>query len=120
MPPILRQYNRAAPAALNTFALATDAFSGLTFTNVPRPNTILDAVNQPDPAAGLLYEIRLQKNFQDMATPLFSSGLSAASAGRVAIGPINISPANWSYNVQQTLGALTAYSFAVKYAGPVT
>lgn len=119
MPPLIRRYTRAAPAALNTFALATDNYSSLTFTKIPTQNVILDVINSPDPAA-LTYEIRLLKEFQETARSFFSEQLNPASAGRVAVGPIGISPANYAYNVQQTAGALTAYSFAVKYAAGFT
>src|SRR5215510_1896304 len=115
MPPLIRRYNRAAPAALNAFALATDQVSTQTFTRLPGPNTLLDILSSPDPAA-LLYEIRLLKEFIETGRSFFSESLNPGSAGRVAVGPINLSPANYAFNVAQTSGALTAYNFIVKYA----
>ena len=116
MPPLLRTYTRAAPAALNTFALATDDVTGLTFTRIPNQNAILDMVNSPDPAAGLIYTIELQKEGISTGRRFRTTSLSAASAGRVAVGPVGLSPANYNYSVAQTLGALTATTFEVKYA----
>lgn len=117
----MRQYNRAAPAALNTFALATDQVTGLSVQQLNKDNAIIDYVNAPDPAAGLLYESRLLVNNLEAGPTFFSVNSSAASAGRTIPGPLPISVQGasggkqLSYNVAQTAGALTAYSFIVKY-----
>ena len=116
MPPLIRQYNVAAPAALNTFAFATDDVTSLTFTRIPTQNQLLDMLNNPDPAAGLTYTIELMKEGISTGRRFMSASLSPASAGRIAVGPIGLSPANYNYNVAQTAGALTATKFIVKYA----
>ena len=115
MPPLIRRYTRAVPAALDVFVNATDDVTSLSFTRIPSPNSILDILNDPDPAA-LRYEIRLQKEGIETGRGFFTTSLNPASAGRVAVGPINISPANYMYAVAQRAGALTATSFIVKYA----
>ncbi len=114
--PIQRRYTRALPLALNAFLPATDDLTTATETLLTTPNAILDYVNGPDPAAGLLYTARLIKNGIDTGITAFSTNSSAASAGRSAIGPIDVQSGNVSWSVAQTLGALAAYSFIVKYA----
>ena len=62
MLPVIRRYTLAAPAALNVFNNLTDDETGLTQYLILTGNTILDIVNDPDPAAGLRYEFVLLKN----------------------------------------------------------
>jgi hypothetical protein len=112
--PIFRRFTRAAPAALSTYAFATDDVTGLTFYNLTTANQILDMVSDPAPAAGVAYEIALFKNGVDTGRHFFSRSLDPASAGRVAVGPVDLAPGQIGFNVQQTLGALAAYSFVVK------
>ena len=113
--PTIRRITRAAPGALNAFAFATDDQTLLTFLRLSGANQIIDMVNDPDPAAGLLYTIQLWKNTKDTGKRFFSSSMSAASAGRVNIGPIDIMPGDLQFNVAQTLGALTAQSWIIKF-----
>ena len=54
--PLMRAYTMAAPAALNTFALATDDITGLTVQQLNRSNVILDFVDNPANAAGIDHE----------------------------------------------------------------
>lgn len=112
--PVTRRLTRAAPAALNAFLLCTDQETGLTFIRVNGGNAIIDVVNSPDPAAGLTYEIRILKNGIDTGRRIFSETVSAASAGRMRY-QIQLSQGDYSFSVAQTLGALTAYSFAVTF-----
>lgn len=111
--PIFRRWTRAAPGALDVFALATDDITALGFYTLGGNNSIIDIVSDPDPGA-LRYEIRLFKNGIDTGRSWFSSSLNPGSAGRVAVGPVDISPGNIAFNVAQRAGALTAYSFVVK------
>ena len=115
MLPIQRRYTRALPLALAAFLAATDDRTNLTFTRTG-PNQIVDVINSPDPAAGLTYVIRIEKGGVDTGVELFSEGLSAASAGRMAVGPIGMRGGDYTFQVAQTAGALAAYSFVVKYA----
>jgi len=120
--PIMRRYTRAAPAALNQFALATDDVTGLSVQQLNKDNAIIDYVNAPDPGAGLTYESRLLVNNLEAGPAFFSVNSSAASAGRTVPGPLPIAVGGaaggkqLSYNVAQGAGALTAYSFIVKYS----
>ena len=119
--PIIRRFNRAAPAALNVFQICLDQETGLgqtLMTNIP--NAILDIVNSPDPAAGLTYQTNLWKGGKDQGMRFYSEALSAVSAGRQAIGPIDVTKMGvlqfWN---AQTLGAVAAYNFIVKFAKSV-
>lgn len=115
--PIFRRWTRAAPAALDAFALATDDLTTpQTFYALAGTRDLQDIVSDPDPAA-LRYEIRLLKNGIDTGRAWFSQGLNAGSAGRVAIGPVTIGAGNVGFSVAQRAGALTAYSFVTKFSG---
>jgi len=116
--PIFRRWTRAAPAALDTFALATDDITALGFYSTTRTITMQDMVSDPAPAAGIRYEIRLLKNGIPTGRSWFSASLDPASAGRVAIGPIDIlGPTNINFDVAQRAGALAAYNFLTKFSG---
>jgi len=113
--PVIRRFTRATPASLDQFAFATDDITGLTFYLATKRNQILDIVNDPDPPAGARYEIALYKNGVDTGRRFFSTSLSPASAGRIAIGPIDIEPGQIQFNVAQRAGTLSSYSFIVKF-----
>jgi hypothetical protein len=70
----------------------------------------------PAPAAGLLYQINILKNGVDTGKRVYSITIDPATAGRVAVGPLSLSPGDYYFNVAQTLGGLAAYSFIVKFA----
>ena len=118
--PIMRLYNFTLPTALNVFALATDSVTTLSVQQLNKDNAIIDFVNSPDNAAGILHQTRLLINNLEAGPTFFSSNSSSASSGRTVPGPLPISTNGGgkqiSYNVGQTLGAFTAYSFIVKYA----
>jgi len=116
--PIFRRWTRAAPGALDVFALATDDITALGFYSTTRTITLQDLVSDPAPGAGVAYEVRLLKNGIPTGRSFFSRSLDPASAGRVAIGPIDIiGPTNMNFDVAQRLGALAAYSFLTKFSG---
>ncbi|MCI0527892.1 MAG: hypothetical protein L0Y56_10690 [Nitrospira sp.] len=115
MPPLVRRFTRALPAALDTFANATDDITGLTFVKIAQKNKIVDMVNDPDPAAGLRYENQFTKEGIQTGRGFFSTSLSSASAGRIDPGGINLSMGNYFFSVAQRAGALAAYSFIVKF-----
>lgn len=113
--PIMRRYTRAAPAALNVDALAIDDETALTVQQLNQPNAVLDMFSAPQPAAGVNYEIRLIKNNVQTGRTFYSVAMDPASAGRSAVGPIDLTAGQYAYAVRQVLGALAAYSFVVKY-----
>lgn len=116
--PIFRRWTRATPAALDTFALATDDITALGFYAITRTVELQDIVSDPAPAGGVRYEIRLLKNGIPTGRQWFSTGLDPASAGRVAIGPVTIAgPSNINFDVAQRSGALAAYNFVTKFSG---
>lgn len=117
--PIQRRYTFAAPAALNAFALASDNITNLTFTQTNRQNAILDAYSDPHYAAAERYEIRMMTGGIENGVAMFTDGMNPATAGRSAVGPIDIKGnTQISYNVAQraTGGGLAAYNFVIKYA----
>lgn len=117
--PIFRRFTRAAPGALNVFAFSTDDISTLTFYRMMNNNQLQDVVSDPAPGAGVAYQIEIWKNQISTGRNLFSRTLDPATAGRVAIGPIDIiGPADVGFNVSQVLGALAAYNFAAKLDHP--
>ena len=113
--PILRRYTRIVPVSLNTDVAATDDDTAQSVQQINSSNAILDVFSAPQNAAGINYEIRLMKNGIQTGRTFYSVGMDPASAGRSAVGPIDLSPAQYAYMVRQTLGAVTAYSFVVKY-----
>ena len=117
--PVIRRYSLAAPAALNVFNPLTDDETGLTQYLILTGNAILDVTNDPDPAAGLRYEFVLLKNGNQTPVRIFSSTISPTTAGRVAVGVINMTAGQYQWSGAQRAGALTATSIIVKYAQPL-
>jgi len=114
--PIIRRYS-ASPVypGLNQFQFLLDNITQLSFQQIG-DNTILDMLNDPQPAAGLRYEFRIFKNGLDSGRAMFSDSLDPQSAGRMAVGPLSISAGQLSISCAQRLGALTINSVIVKYA----
>ena len=121
--PLMRKYNHAS-TAVNTFALSTDALTGLTVQQLNRDNVILDMVSSIQPTGGELYEARVLVNSLEAGVTFFSSASDPGSSGRVVPGPIPIQVAGsaggkqLAYNTAQTAtgGGQAAYSFVLKYA----
>jgi len=114
--PIMRRYTRILPVSLNTDILATDDETLQGVQQLNRGNNILDIFSAPQPAAGVNYEIRLMKNNIQTGRTFYSVAMDPASAGRSNVGPIALASGQIAYQVRQVLGALTAYSFVVKYS----
>jgi hypothetical protein len=115
--PAIRRFNFPLPVALNARVRAVDQSTGLTFTHFQSSVTILDVINDPDPGVGLLYTIFLIKGSVDLGREFYSTGLSAASAGRMSVGPVAVrGPCDIAFECTQTLGAFAAYNFAVKFS----
>ena len=122
--PIMRQYTRVAPAAINVFALATDDVTGLSVQQLNKDNSIIDYVNAVQPLTTVQFQTRLFINNLEAGPTFFSSNSNPGSAGRTVPGPLNIAVGGasggkqLSYSSAQTIlgGGLQAYQFIVKYA----
>ena len=121
--PLMRKYNHAS-TAVGTYALSTDAITGLTVQQLNRDNVILDMVSSIQPTGGELYEARVLVNGLEAGVTFFSSSSDPGSSGRVVPGPVGITVAGsaggkqLAYNTAQTAtgGGQAAYSFVLKYA----
>jgi len=121
--PIMRQYTRIAPLAINTFLLATDDVTGLSVQQLNKDNSIVDYVNAIQPLTTVQFQTRLFVNNLEAGPTFFSANSNPGSAGRTVPGPINFSVTGsggkqLSYSSGQTIlgGGLQAYQFIVKYA----
>ena len=122
--PIMRQYTRIAPGAINVFALATDDVTGLSVQQLNKDNSIIDYVNAVQPLTTVQFQTRLFINNLEAGPTFFSSNSNPGSAGRTVPGPLNIAVGGasggkqLSYSSAQTIlgGGLQAYQFIVKYA----
>jgi len=108
MEPIQRLMANNAVGAVGTPQLLNDQVTGLTFIQMNVPNTILDmynsvvGVNAPDPIVGNNYQDVLQKNSISTGRTFFTSAMSVTSAGRAAVGPVNL--ASGQLQMESTLG----------------
>jgi hypothetical protein len=108
MEPIQRLMANNAVGAVGTPQLLNDQVTGLTFIQMNIPNTILDmynsvvGVNAPDPIVGNNYQDVLQKNSISTGRTFFTSAMSVTSAGRAAVGPVNL--ASGQLQMESTLG----------------
>ena len=122
--PIMRQYTRIAPGAINVFALATDDVTGLSVQQLNKDNSIIDYVNAVQPLTTVQFQTRLFINNLEAGPTFFSANSNPGSAGRTVPGPLNIAVGGasggkqLSYSSAQTIlgGGLQAYQFIVKYA----
>ena len=122
--PIMRQYTRALPLAINTFLLATDDVTGLSVQQLNKDNSIIDYVNAVQPLTTVQFQTRLFINNLEAGPTFFSSNSNSGSAGRTVPGPLNIAVGGasggkqLSYSSAQTVlsGGVEQYQFIVKYA----
>lgn len=111
--PVVRQVNQAAAGALNTDVTMTDAQTGLTFQTLGSPNRLLDITNAGDPAAGLLYIIKMVRNGREVRRWGSQQLLTTLN---VHVGfPVDMNAGNVQWVGQQALGALTAQNYALTY-----
>ena len=115
--PVVRRYTSVV-GVINVFNNMTDDVTGQAPFTLFAPNTILDIVNDPDPATGT-YEMRLLKNGSETPIKLFSSSLSPTTAGRMAIGPISLSVGQYIWFRAPISAVVFANSMIVKYANPI-
>lgn len=111
--PVVRQVNMAAPGALNTDVTLTDQQTALTFQTLGGSNRIVDITNAGDPAAGLIYLLKLVRNGREVRR-WFSTQLLTTLNVHVGF-PVDLVPGNIQWVGQQSLGALTAQNYAVTF-----
>lgn len=116
MPPTIRNMEKLAAGALLVPVLMTDAETGLTFVRVSRPNAILDVCDNVPIIAGDFYTINIIKNGVDTGRRLYSQSMDPASAGRMSVGPLSLSPGDYAFLITQTLGVAAVFAIAVKFA----
>ncbi len=105
-----------------TYYFAFDNETGLTEMTIATSNVILDIINSPNPTAvGTATEARneleLWKNGIATGRYFYSDAMNAASAGRMAVGPIALNPGRISFR-NRTLSATSTedFSFIIKLA----
>jgi len=119
----MRKYNHAS-TAVGTYALSTDAITGLTVQQLNRSNTILDFVSSIQPTGGELYDAKLLVNQLESGVTFFSSSSDPGSSGRIVPGPVPImvqgaaGGKQLAYSTAQTAtgAGQAAYAFLLKYA----
>ncbi len=117
MLPVVRRYTSVV-GVINVFNNMTDDVTTQAPFTLFSPNTILDVVNDPDPATGT-YEMRLLKNGSETPIKIFSSSISPTTAGRMAIGPISLSVGQYIWTRAPRSAVVVANSIIVKYANPI-
>ena len=118
--PSIKRFTRAAPTALSTFALMTDDDTGLTYIQITKPNKILDVTNDPDTTSTERFMIKIEKGGVDTGRRLYTDSMKAGSAGRMAVGPIDVTPGQLFFRCAQygTVAGVEAYSMIIKFAAP--
>lgn len=112
--PVVKQVNMAAPGALNTDVILTDPQTGFTFLLLNQGNRIVDITNAADPAAGLLYLLKLVRNGREVRRWTAAMFLTTVN---VHVGfPVDLIQGQIQFVGQQTLGALTAQNYMVTFA----
>ena len=113
---ILRRYTSAVPAALNAETLVTDDRTSEAVQTLNFDNSILDVVNDPNPAT-LDRVIRLLKGGIDTGRSFFVNNMSSASDGRQKLPDpgITLAPGQIQFISIQRSGALLAHSFVVTF-----
>jgi len=115
--PVVRRYTSVV-GVIDVFNNMTDDVTGQAPYTLFAPNTILDIVNDPNPATGT-YEMRLLKNGNETPIKLFSTSLSPLTAGRMAVGPIEMGVGQYIWVRAPRTAVVVANSIIVKYASPI-
>jgi len=109
----VKQIDQAAAGALNTDVTLSDLATGENFWTNTRDNFIQDITNLADPAAGLRYFVKTERNGKERKR-WYSAMLLTTFNGQVRPGfPVFLGKGQVQWVGQQTLGALTAQSYLV-------
>lgn len=112
--PVVKQINMAAAGALNTDVTLTDPQTGLSFIVLSQGNRLVDITNSQDPAAGLLYLLKLIRNGREVRRWTAAMFLTTVN---VHVGfPVDLVAGPIQFFGQQTLGALTAQNYLATFA----
>jgi len=106
--------------AVGTVKDAEDLNSGKEDFLLLMDNRILDVVNEKDPSK-IEVEVQLWKNGSDTGLRFYSTTMSPSSAGRVAVGPIDLGPGNYQVKVKLLTNNLgtdesETYGVVIKFA----
>lgn len=104
---------------LDTIKVMQDTTTELNQLTMLKPNQILDGLNSPEPA-NLEIEIQVFKGSSDTGLRFFTSDMDPASAGRIAIGPIDTLPGQFQFKAKVlSFGSLSSaaetYFLALKF-----
>lgn len=116
--PIMRRWSGAA-GTNNTPAFMTDDESGLTSFTLLAANQILDAVYDTIPSSSRVI-FTLFKNGLETPIKLYSNAINPGTDGRVAIGPINLSPGQYAWKSTQVSGTAGTKSLICRFAQPLS
>lgn len=109
----VKQIDQAAAGALNQDVTLSDLATGENFWTNTRDNFIQDITNLADPAAGLRYFVKTERNGKERKR-WYSAMLLTTFNGVVRPGfPVFLGKGQVQWVGQQTLGALTAQSYLV-------
>ena len=109
--------NFAAPTALNTDTVFSDAATGAVNYQINQPNIIKDVKHsQSDPAAGVFYNLSIRRQDQSR-TQIGETGdfLTTFNGAIRPNMPLGVNAGWFQFVEQQTLGALTAQSYLVLF-----
>jgi len=109
----VRQVDQAAAGALNTDVTLSDLQTGETFWTNSRDNFIQDITNLADPAAGLRYFVKTERNGKERKRWYSAMLLTTFNGAKRPGFPVFLGKGQIQWVGQQTLGALTAQSYLV-------
>lgn len=117
------QINFAAPTALATDTVGTDALNATANSFTPvKPNVILDIFNETEPAAGLLYNLftrRPNRVYNQLGnSKTFLNTLNLGGGYRAGL-PKALGTGYFQFVEQQVSGALTAQNYVITLQQPL-
>lgn len=116
-----QQVNFAAPGALNTDVVGSDADTAETSFSPRAANVLVDLKHTADPAAGLLYTLFVRRQNLSRNRIGTTGDFLIAFNGRVRPNmPKRLNPGFFQWIHQQNAGALTAQNYIVVYAAPLS
>lgn len=115
-----QQVNFAAPSALNTDTVGTDADTAVNQFSPLADNLIIDTVHTADPAAGLLYTLFVRRADLSRTRIGVTGNFLTTFNGRVRPNmPKGLRKGFFQWVEQQSAGALTAQNYIITYARPL-